>query len=205
MMCADPMNVGGVLKELTDADMLHIDVMDGQFVPNLMLGTEFCKALRAASDIPLDVHLMIYEPERKLSWFGIRPGDTVSVHAESTPHVHRALDMIKALGARAYVALNPGTPLSAAQPLLSEADGVLIMSVDPGFAGQKIIPSAFEKVRALRETFGGDIEVDGNVSFENALKMKEAGADVFVCGSSSVFARGASVKDNIKKLRGILK
>lgn len=205
MMCADLTQIRRSLDELSDADMLHIDVMDGQFVPNIMLGTEFCRALRRASDKPLDVHLMITEPERKLEWFDLRAGDTVSVHVESTPHIHRAVAKARSLGARVYAALNPGTPLESVYPLLSELDGVLIMSVDPGFAGQKLIPAAVDKIRALRAVYDGDIEVDGNVAFDNAAAIRDAGANVFVCGTSSVFHKDGSVSDNLKKLRGILK
>ena len=204
MMCADQTEIRRSLDELADADLLHIDVMDGEFVPNIMLGTEFCKALKGASCKPLDIHLMIKDPERKLEWFGVAPGDTVSVHVESTPHIHRAVARAKALGAKVYAALNPGTPLESVYPLIPEVDGVLIMTVDPGFAGQKLIPAAVDKIRALRAVYDGDIEVDGNVGFDNARTLLEAGANVFVCGTSSVFHKGGSVSDNIKKLRGIL-
>ena len=212
-MCVDFFGLEKAVKEFEDngIEYLHIDIMDGCFVQNYTLGTDIVKALKAKTRIPLDIHLMIDAPERKLDWFMFGEGDYVSVHYESTPHIHRALMNIKARGAKAMIAINPGTPINAIESLLDDVDAVLIMTVNPGFAGQKLIPSTLKKIKALREYLDVngyshvEIEVDGNVSFENAKLMSEAGADIFVAGSSSVFASGSSVGENIAKMREILK
>ena len=212
-MCVDFFGLEKAVKEFEDngIEYLHIDIMDGCFVQNYTLGTDIVKALKAKTSIPLDIHLMIDAPERKLDWFMFGEGDYVSVHYESTPHIHRALMNIKARGAKAMIAINPGTPINAIESLLDDVDAVLVMTVNPGYAGQKLIPSTLKKIKALREYLDVkgyshiEIEVDGNVSFENAKLMSEAGADIFVAGSSSVFASGSSVGENIAKMREILK
>ena len=212
LMCVDFMNIGATLRELElcGTDYLHVDIMDGSFVPNYTLGTDFVRALKANTKIPLDIHLMIDEPERKLDWFEFGEGDLVSVHAESTKHLHRTVAAIKARGAKALVAINPATPLCAVEPILEDIDGVLIMTVNPGYAGQKLIPSTLRKIRALhalRAERGLDdllIEVDGNVSFLSAGDMSAAGADLFVAGSSSVFAKGAPLTENTARLRAVI-
>ena len=208
MMCADIGKIAETVRlfEEEGIEYLHIDVMDGVFVPNYTLGTDFCRRLRRMSSVPLDIHLMITEPEKKIGWFDIRPGEYVSVHAEATAHLSRALREIRAAGGRPMAALNPATPLSALDYVLDEIDAVLIMTVNPGFAGQKLIPSTLGKIadcrRFLDERGRGDIEIeaDGNVSFENARLMREAGANLFVAGSSSVFAPG-DLRENILKTR----
>lgn len=208
MMCADYRTLGETLGifEKTGIEYLHIDIMDGVFVKNFTLGTDYCRILRKMTSIPLDIHLMITEPEWKIDWFEPRPGEYVSVHAESTNHLSRALEKIKATGAKAMAALNPATPLSALDYILDEIDGVLIMTVNPGFAGQKMIPATLTKISDTRRYLDErgyshvEIEVDGNVSFENAVKMSRSGADLFVCGSSSVFS-GSDIEANIKKTR----
>lgn len=195
MMCCDLLRLQEQLSVLEEAgvEYLHIDVMDGEFVPNYMLGTDFVRQLRRATDIPLDIHLMIREPERKLSFFELQEGDLVSVHAESTVHLQRVLQQIRGQGARPLVALNPATPLTALDYVLEDADGVLLMTVTPGYAGQRLVPQTLGKIADCRRLLDGRgypelmLEVDGNVSLENALLMKNAGADLFVVGSSSVF------------------
>ncbi len=188
------------------AALMHADVMDGEFVPNIMLGTENIKNLRLVSRVPLDLHLMIQRPEDKLGWFGIQPGDYVSVHAESTRHLHRALAMVRDLGAHPSAAINPGTPIGAIEDVLEEVDMVLVMTVDPGFAGQRLVPGTLKKAARLRELLdragrqSTRIQVDGNVSFENAPKMRAAGADVFVCGTSGMFCPGGTVRENTEKM-----
>lgn len=213
MMCVSPWKqVGQVLEALQNCgiDRLHIDVMDGHFVPNLMMGTESLRHLRQACPIPMDIHLMIERPEDKLGWFDIQPGDYVSVHAESTPHLQRALSRIRDLGARPIAALNPATPLCMIEDILVDVDAVMLMSVNPGYAGQKMIPQILEKITRLRRLLDENslpdtrVEVDGNVSFENISPMRKAGADMFVCGTSSLFADGGCVSENAQRLRGIL-
>lgn len=213
MMCVSPWKqVGQVLDALQNCgiDRLHIDVMDGHFVPNLMMGTESLRHLRQACPIPMDIHLMIERPEDKLGWFDIRSGDYVSVHAESTPHLQRALSRIRDLGARPIAALNPATPLCMIEDVLPDVDAVMLMSVNPGYAGQKMIPQVLDKITRLRCLLDENgmhntrVEVDGNVSFENIGRMRKAGADMFVCGTSSLFASCGSVKENTERVRGIL-
>lgn len=212
MMCADPFALGEVIRtfEQTHIEYLHIDVMDGCFVQNYTLGTDYVKALRRHTQIPLDIHLMIDAPERKLDWFAFGEGDYVSVHYESTPHVHRALAAIRARGAKAMLALNPATPICVLEHILDDIDAVLVMTVNPGFSGQALIPSMLKKIAALRAYLDErgyqhiEIEVDGNVSFANAEKMSAAGADIFVVGSSSVFSKEAPLADNIARFRSLI-
>ena len=207
MMCCNFLHLGTQLEifEKTGIELLHLDIMDGQFVPNFALGTDFCKQLGAATRIPLDFHFMVEAPERILDSFPIREGDWVSVHVESTKHLQRLLVSIRAKGARAMVALNPATPIWTLEDVLDDLDGVLIMSVNPGFAGQKLVPHAVEKVAALRRYLDEhgrqdvEIEVDGNISPENAIRMKAAGANIFVLGTSSIFL--GDLEQNVHRFR----
>ena len=209
MMCADLSILPETLSVFaeTGIEYLHIDVMDGHFVNNLCLGTDFCRQMRRMSKIPLDLHLMITDPEKKLDWFDIQPGDFVAVHAEATAHLQRALAAIRDRGAKAMAVLNPATPLSVLDYVTDVLDGVLIMTVNPGFAGQKLIPATLDKITDCRQYLDArgcehvTVEVDGNVSFENAEKMRAAGADLFVAGTSSVFAGDTSLRENIDKFR----
>jgi ribulose-phosphate 3-epimerase len=206
------MKLGETLKlfEKNQIEYIHVDIMDGEFVPNYTLGTDFCKMLKQNTTIPLDIHLMINDPERKMDWFVFGEGDYVSVHFEATAHLHRALAAIRARGAKALVAINPSTPISSLDSVLDDVDGVLIMTVNPGFAGQKLVESTIRKIQKLRTWLDAEgyshleIQVDGNVSFENAKRMSEAGADIFVAGSSSVFAKGATLAENTEKLRDLI-
>lgn len=203
MMCCDLLRVGEQLTmfEKNGIDLLHIDIMDGSFVPNIALGTCFTQELRRGSRIPMDFHFMIDAPERYIHTYPITEGDYVSIHYESTNHVQRALQAAKSMGARVLLALNPATPIVAASELLDDIDGVLIMSVNPGYAGQKMIPHAIDKICALRRFLDekgrpdAEIEVDGNVSIPNAIKMKEAGASIFVLGTAMQSALGFSEND----------
>jgi ribulose-phosphate 3-epimerase len=176
-----------------------------------MLCNELMRGLRCATEIPYDVHLMITAPEYKIKWFDLKAGDLVSVHYESTPHVQRALQEIKAAGARAAVALKPATPIEYLEYLLADIDMVLLMTVNPGFSGQKLIPQTVDKIARTRAFLDGrgytgvSLQVDGNCSFENIPKMRAAGADCFVAGSSSIFSRDLTVTGAAERLRRIMK
>lgn len=209
MMCVDFAHLLQTVKtfEETSVEYLHIDIMDGEFVPNFTLGVDFCEKLRKLTNIPLDVHLMITKPENKLEWFRPQPGEIFAVHVESTVHLQRALTKIRSCGARAFAALNPATPLVMLEEVMDVLDGVLIMTVNPGYAGQKLVESTLDKITRLRAFLDSrgyehvEIEVDGNVSFTNGKRMRQAGADLFVAGSSSVFYSADTVENNIHHLR----
>lgn len=213
LMCANFFALREELRKLENAgiEYLHIDIMDGEFVPNYTLGTDFIKKLHNETSIPLDIHLMIENPEAKLSWFEIKEGDYVSVHYEASTHIQRALATIHQMGGKTMLALNPGTPLTVLEELLPDLDAVLIMTVNPGFAGQKLIPQTLEKITRLRKYLDDkgyenvEIEVDGNVSFENAEKMNRAGANIFVAGTSSIYAKDGTFDENIAKLRAAIR
>lgn len=215
MMCVDPSKLTPIMRLFEDnqIDGLHIDVMDGHFVPNLQLGTDYCRYLSAMTDLPMDYHLMVEEPERMLPWFPIRKGDLVSVHAESTRHLGRAFDQILEMGAKPMIALNPATPLCMIEEVLPVAAGVLLMTVNPGFAGQKMVPATLDKIKRARRMLDErgyshlPIEVDGNVSPAHLVEMQEAGANMFVIGSSG-FLRSmdlTEMADGIDAFRSLLK
>lgn len=209
MMCADFLNLGNDIRDMEACgiEYLHIDIMDGVFVPNFTLGTDYIKKLHKASSIPLDLHLMVSDVDNKLNWFEFGEGDYVAIHAEACTHIQRALALIRSKGAKAMLALNPATSLNVLDEILPDLDGILIMTVNPGYAGQKLIPQTLEKIARLRNYLDSngyghiDIEVDGNVSFENARKMSDAGANIFVAGSSSMFMPGVPLPEGIAKLR----
>jgi len=168
-------------------DQLHVDVMDGRFVPNLTIGPIVVEALRKRTRLPLDVHLMIVEPERYIGDFVAAGADMVTVHAEASPHLQRVLAQIREAGARAGVALNPSTPPDVLDYVLDDVDLILVMSVNPGFGGQKFIPSAYAKLRRIKEMLGTrpvDVSVDGGVKLEHARVLAETGATVLVAGSA---------------------
>lgn len=208
LLACDFAHLAEELHRIQGADYAHVDVMDGLFVPNISFGLPILSAARRASPLYLDVHLMIERPERYLKDFADAGADGLTVHVESTPHIHRAVQQIRELGKRAGVTLNPGTPLEAVRPVLGDVDLVLIMSVNPGFGGQKFIPQSLERIKTLRRWLDelgspAELEVDGGVSPTNARAIVHAGADVLVAGSSVFGSDGAEA--GLERLREALK
>ena len=209
VMCVDFFKLKETIKEFEklNIDYLHVDIMDGHFVGNYTLGTDFVKALKKETTIPLDIHLMVEKPESVLEWFEFGENDYVSVHLESTCHLQKVLSAIRARGAKPMVAINPATPLCLLENVLCDIDAVLVMTVNPGFAGQKLVKSTLKKIADLRAYLDEngfenvEIEVDGNVSFENATLMSKAGGNIFVAGTSSMFSKNFSLEYGATKLR----
>ena len=175
--------------EAGGADYVHIDVMDGHFVPNITIGPLIVQAVRRVTALPLDVHLMIAEPDRYIADFAKAGADIIVVHAEATNHLHRTVQLIKSLGKKAGVSLNPATPLNVLDYVLEELDLVLLMTVNPGFGGQSFIEACLPKIQALRGIMDrrgieAELEVDGGVKTDNIARIAHAGADVFVAGSA---------------------
>ena len=188
--------------EAAGADQLHVDVMDGRFVPNLTIGPVVVEAIRKRTRLPLDVHLMIVEPERYVGDFVRAGADIVTVHAEACPHLQRVLAQIRELGARAGVALNPATSPDVLAYVLDDLDLVLVMSVNPGFGGQTFIPAVYPKIRAIRALLGArevDVSIDGGVKVEHARPCVEHGASILVAGSAVFEAKDPAAV--IKQLR----
>jgi ribulose-phosphate 3-epimerase len=190
--------------EAGGADWVHVDVMDGHFVPNITIGPDVVRALRKVTGLPLDVHLMIEKPERYLEAFAAAGADWLGVHVETCPHVHRTVQRIRELGIRPAVVLNPATPLVVLEEILSEVDMVLLMTVNPGFGGQKFIPGSLDKIRRCRRMIdrlqpGALLQVDGGVNLQSIGALTASGVDVFVAGSA-VF-NDNSCAENIQALK----
>jgi ribulose-phosphate 3-epimerase len=210
MMCADPMALQEVLEvfEAGGIEWLHIDVMDGRYVPNFTLGPDYCRNLARVTRIPLDVHLMVEEPDRHVGLFAGFPGVRISFHPETVRQPVRLVERIRELGASPGIAIDPAMPVEACRHLLPLVDQVVVMTVNPGYAGQKLLPFCLPKITACREVLdacgtGASVQVDGNVSWQNIPGMVAAGADILVAGTSSLFVDGRVAGEAIRRMRSI--
>jgi ribulose-phosphate 3-epimerase len=209
ILAADFARLGEEVRaiERAGADFIHVDVMDGHFVPNLTIGPSVVKALRPHSKLPFDVHLMISPVDPYVPEFAAAGADIITVHPEAGAHLHRALQLIKSLGKQAGVALNPATPAEAVRHVLGDIDLILVMSVNPGFGGQKFIDSQLDKLRTLRAMIRESgrpiaLEIDGGINAETARAAVAAGADLLVAGTAVVAGGPARYAENIRRLRG---
>lgn len=187
LLAADFRNLEAEIKRVNATDLLHLDVMDGNYVPNISFGLPIIKAVRKASNLPLDIHLMIEKPERYLQDFASVKPEFITVHYETVTHLQRTLSSIRELGVKAGVSLNPHTPLAGLEYVLDDLDLILIMTVNPGFGGQKFIPAMIEKIKRCKDLIGDrpiELQVDGGVSLENVAKLSQAGANNLVAGSA---------------------
>ncbi|ABR48927.1 Ribulose-phosphate 3-epimerase [Alkaliphilus metalliredigens QYMF] len=206
ILSADFANLEQEIKKVEEAgcDMLHIDVMDGHFVPNITLGPPIIKSLKNKTKLPFDVHLMIENPDQYIAQFVEAGADIITVHSETCIHLHRTIQLIKGCGIKAAVALNPSTPLVMIENVLEELDMVLLMTVNPGFGGQKLIPNMLEKIARLKRMIDErglkiDIQVDGGVNLENIKQIAEAGANIIVAGSA-IF-NSTDIPETVKRLK----
>ena len=209
ILAADFARLGDEVRAVSDAgaDYIHIDVMDGHFVPNLTIGPSVVAALRPHSELPFDVHLMISPVDPFIEAFAEAGADIITVHPEAGPHLHRTVQLIKSLGKKAGVSLNPATPVAALDHVLDDLDLVLVMSVNPGFGGQAFIDSQLQKIRVIRKMIdkGGrelDLEVDGGINFDTAPRAIQAGANVLVAGTATFQGGAETYAENISRLRG---
>jgi len=207
ILSADFARLGEQVAEANEAgaDYIHVDVMDGRFVPNLTIGAAVVTAIRAGTSLPLDVHLMIEVPEQHVKHFVNAGANIVTVHIEASPHIHRVIQIIKDLGVKAGIALNPGTPIDTLTEILPFVDLVLVMTVNPGFGGQTFIEGMVEKIARMRAELDrrgltAELEVDGGINAKNAPRVVQAGATVLVAGAA-VFSSGRTIAAALKKLR----
>ncbi len=213
MMCADFLHLADEVRlmEKNGIDWLHIDVMDGHYVPNFTLGVDFCRALHGATKVPLDVHLMIENPDRHVEPFCKIPGTRVTFHPETLRQPVRLIDRIRELGGSPGFAIDPSQTVDQYRHLIPLVDQVLVMTVNPGYAGQKLIPHCLDKITEVfdflddRKLGNIDIEVDGNVSWEHIPKMVKAGADILVVGTSALFEKHRSREESMNELCALLK
>ena len=207
ILSADFARLGEQIGEVAraGADYIHVDVMDGHFVPNITIGPPVVASIRQVTTLPLDVHLMIEHPERYVSQFAQAGADIITVHVEASPHLHAKIRLIKELGARAGVSINPPTPLGVAEEFLPHVDLVLVMSVNPGFGGQAFIPETLPRIAHMRKLLDdrglrGELEVDGGINAENAPDIVRAGAEVLVAGNS-IFRAPGGISGAMRRLR----
>ena len=213
LMCADILNLQSELEALDalSVDYVHLDFMDNKFVPNITLDASLIKAVKPVlKDMKRDIHIMAYEPQQYFERMDVGEGDIVSVHYEACDDLHDVLAEIRARGAKAFIAVSPNTPAEVICEYIVEIDGVLVMTVYPGFAGQPIVEGSFEKIRAVRDLIDKSgreliLEVDGHVSWDLCGKMRECGADLFVAGSSSVYQKGLELSDAVRKMTELIK
>ena len=212
MMCASLDKIFYYLTEFKEADLefLHIDIMDGDFVPNLALGTDYVKSLRRITDVSFDYHFLVNNPLEKMTWFDLREGDQVAFHFENNNNIKECLDYLTRLGVKKFIAINPNTDYRVLDDYLDDIDGILVMTVKPGFAGKRIVKSTINKVLSLKKYLDEkglnlEIEVDGNISVENAQILYKNGANIFVAGSSSLFKNmEKSISDSIDEMRKVI-
>lgn len=209
ILSADFARLGEEVRAIGEAgaDWIHVDVMDGHFVPNITIGPAVVKALRPHTRLPLDVHLMVAPVDAYVPAFAEAGADIITVHAEAGPHIHRTIQLIKSLGKKAGLSLNPGTPAEAVDYVLGDLDLILVMSVNPGFGGQGFIAQQLDKVAALRRRIDAsgraiDLQIDGGINTETAARAVAAGADVLVAGTATFAGGPQRYADNISRLRG---
>ena len=211
MMCTNPFFMNETFQALDQGgvEYLHLDIMDGIFVPNMGLSLDWINALREHTDISCDYHLMIINPDNIFPLLNMKAGDIVSIHYESTPQILRTLENAKQYEVNVFLAINPGTPISSIEKLVCFIDGINLLTVNPGFAGQKMVPFGISKAKKLQDFLQKrgielDVEVDGNITFDHASQLKACGANIFVAGSSSIFSSTGIREHSIEKLRAAI-